>query len=256
MDVNSYNKVSSVVDHFTLKKGLSTAHWFPWALTMGLWHLRELRLDTWQEPITLELPVTDRNTVVLPVNYVDWVKIGVRVGQYVVTLAANDELNTLNRTANDGNIVHGLLSQNLPNGLGFGNYSGLTFYNFNGGSFNGIGLGLPSKGTFKVVDHGSSKEILLDYDYPYTSVYLEHITDGFDPCGETVLSPYLCDFFLKAMESAYEDEKNPAATEASKDRKARELRDAIRVVRARRNDITPKTLLTMSRAEVRFTPHI
>ena len=254
--MNEYNTISGIVDHFSTKKGLSTAHWFPWALAMALWHLRELKLDVWQEPVTKYLPVTDRKTVLLPSDYVDWTKIGVKVGQYAVTLGVNDELNTLNRTENDADIVRGLLSQNLPNGLDFGAYSGLRFFNFNGSTFNSIGLGLPGKGTFKVVDHGSCKEILLDYDFNADYLYVEYITDGFDPCGETLVHPYIADYVLKSIELSYEEDRNPSATESSIARKSQDQYFAMKKVRARRNGLDPKTLLQMSRAEVRFTAHI
>lgn len=258
MEKADYNKVSSIVDQMCLKKGLSSGHWFPWLLSMGLWHLRELKLDTWQDLKTELFDVTDRKTVTMRQGYVDWVKVGIQYGQYVLTLGINGELNTLNRNENQISPVSGLASQNLPNGLNFENYNGIgyTFSNYEGRSFNAIGPGLLSKGHFKVNRIGSLYEILLDYDVTASQLYVEYITDGFDPCGETVLNPYFADFFLKAMEFAYEEEKNPSRTEASIRRKGIELNDARKVVRARRNDLSPQTMLNMSRSAVRFTAKV
>lgn len=249
-----HNKVASIVDHFLAMNSLSE-HWFQWALAAGLWQLREINLDVWQDVKTKELPVTDRKTAILPDDYVDWVKIGFKHGQYVITLSVNDEL-AMGKRSPDDQVVAGLLSQNLPNGLNFGSYGGYYFLNSNGGSMLGIGGGFRTKGEFKIASYGDCKEILLDYDYNIPTVYLEYITDGFDPCGETILNPYLCDYFLKGIEFTYEEKKNPSRTESSIDRKARDLFEAERKVRARRNNLDPKTILNMSRAEVRMTPHI
>lgn len=250
----SYNKVSAVVDHFLIGNGL-TEHFFQWALAMGLWHLRELKLDTWQDVKTALLEVTDRKTVVLPGDFVDWTKVGVKVGQYVITMGLNSELTPNQRTANDQTVA-GLLSQHIPNGLDFGAYGGYYFNNFNGSAMCGWGGGFPAKGFFKCVNHGSCQELLLDYDFRASHVYVEYITDGFDPCGETVLHPYYADYFLKSMEAEWEKKKNPARTEASIRRLEMDLRDAERKVRARKNDLDPKTLINLSRAETRFTAKI
>lgn len=251
---NEHNKISAIVDHVLFKKTLSES-WYQWLLEMGLWHLRELRLDTWQDVKTELLPVTSRKTVLLPCGFVDWTKIGIKIGQYVITLGVNDKLTVNNRTTTDST-VKGLLSQNLPNGIDYGAYGGFQFFNFNGGSFSSCGTGFVTKGHFKVVDHGTCQEILLDYDYAYDHVYVEYITDGFDPCGETIVSPYLSDFLAKGMEFSWEEEKNPTRTEASIARKGSDMAQALRIVRARKNNLDPQTLLNISRAQTRLTPKI
>jgi hypothetical protein len=258
MEAQNYNKVASIVDQFCLKKGLSSSHWFAWSLAMGLWHLRELKLDAWQDVKTELLPITSRRTVTLPTGFVDWVKVGVPYGQYVITMGLNEDLNTLNRNQHDISPVAGLLKDNLPHGLDFSNYNGIghSFSNYNGSSIDSAGGGQAMKGYFKVVERPGYKELLLDYDFTASEIYLEYITDGFDPCGETILNPHMCDFFLKGMELSYEEEKNPNRTEASIYRKGRELFFAGQVVRARKNNLDPKTMLTLSRKHVRFTPQI
>lgn len=246
-----YNKIASVVDQWIAMNGL-TEHWWQWALAAGMWHLRELKLDIWQDVKTIELPVTTRRTVTLPEDFVDWVKIGFKHGQYVKVLSIHDDLAVSQRVENSSDVTS-LLKDNIPNGIDFDGY---TFMNFNGSSLSGIGGGLPSKGHFKVHDNGTSKEILLDYDYPYSKVYIEFITSGFDPCGESVLHPYLADFFYKGIEYTYEDKRNSSATESSIWRKGQDLYFAEKKVRARRNNLDPATMIAMSRRETRFTPKI
>lgn len=250
-----HNKISAIVDHVMFKKTLPEA-WWQWMLEMALWYLRELHLDSFQDVKSELLPVTNRKTVILPSCFVDWTKVGVKVGQYCVTLGVNDKLNTLDRQVNSMDFVNGLASQNLPNGLGFNSYGGYYFFNYHGGSLPSFGGGFITKGSFKVSQIGTTKEILLDFDYPYNTLLVEYITDGFDPCGETIVDPYFADYLAKGMEFSWEEEKNPGRTEASIDRKARDLRDAWRLVRARKNNLDPQTLLNISRAQTRMTPKI
>lgn len=250
-----HNTISAVVDHVLFKKTLHEA-WYQWMLEMGLWHLRELKLSTWQDVKTVLLEVTDRKTVLLPDSFIDWVAVGIPVGQYVVTLGVNSKLKLTDRSTDD-NIVAGLLSQNMPTGIDFDNYTGYRLHNFNGSSLRSIGAGLNiQKGTFRYIDHGTSKELLLDYDFNQTHVYLEYITDGFDPCGETIVNPYFADYVKKGMEFSWEEEKNPSRTEASIDRKAKDFRDAWRLVRARKNNLDPQTIINVTRQQTRLTPHI
>jgi hypothetical protein len=85
---------------------------------------------------------------------------------------------------------------------------------------------------------------------------LEYITDGFDPCGETVVDPYFADYVKKGMEFSWEEEKEPRRTEASIQRKGRDFFAAETKVSGRKNDLDPQTLLNMQRSSVRFTAKI
>jgi hypothetical protein len=249
-----HNTIGAIVDHVLFKKTLHES-WWQWFLEQGLWHLRELKLDTWQDVKTELLAVTDRKTVILPDDFIDWVIVGIPVGQYAVSLGLNTQLKLTDRTTSDATVA-GLLSQNLPNGLDFAAYGGYHLSNFRGASVPCVGSGLNiNKGSFRVLENKTYKELLLDYDFNQTHVYLEYITDGFEPCGETILHPYFCDYVKKGMEFSWEEEKNPSKTEASISRKAKDFRDAYRLVVARKNDLDPQTILNLSRQETRFTPH-
>lgn len=250
-DQNRYLKITSIVEQFLIDND-ETNHLFQKALSWALWGLRELKLDAWQDIKTCLLDVTDRKTAVLPPDYVMWTKIGVKVGQYCITLGVNDDLTTQPRTTSD-ETIRGLLSQNLPNGTDFGAYGGYYFNNFSGNSLLGVGGGFPSKGHFKIHNNGNCQEILLDYDYGYSQVYVEYIGTGFDPCGETILNPMYADYVLKYIEMKYEDKNNPKASEASIDRKSRDVFWAEKKCRARANDLDPRTLITISRANTRMT---
>lgn len=247
-----YYAVATVVDDFLDDYNLHNG-FFQKALKWALRAVREIRLDTFQHPKTLLLDVTERRTVVLPDGFVDWTKIAVKKGQYAITLAVNDDLTIGERSKNDTDVVTGLLSQHMPNGTNLSAYGGFMFNNFNGTNFLGFGGGLPSKGYCKVVDHGDCKEIYLDYDYNYKQVYLEYITDGIEPCGETVIHPYEYNYVMAFMADRYENLNNPKATVISKDEAGKDLYFAGKQLRGRYNDLDPRTIITMDRKEARVT---
>ncbi len=250
-----HNKISAIVDHVLFTKTLPNA-FYQWMLEQALWYLRELKLDTAGEVKTVYLPVTDRKTVILPDDYVDWCAVAVKVGQYFVTLGVNDRLNELDRSPNSTDFVNGLLSQNLPNGLNFNAYGGYMFFNYSGCSVNCFGGGFVAKGSFKFKQTGTTKELLLDYDYPHDNLLVMYISDGFDPCGDTIVDTYYSDYVKKSMEFAWEQDKEPSRTEASIYRRGSAMAAAERKIRARKNDLDPQTLLNISRQQTRFTPKI
>jgi hypothetical protein len=255
---NNYNKLSAIVDQFLIENDLHNGM-FPKSLAWAMRGLRELSLDVAQDVKTELLDVTDRKTVILPDSFCDWVKVAAQKGQYAITLGVNADLTSLPRTINSPS-VSGLLSQHLPNGISFDAYSsafgGYQFLNFNGSTVFGIGSGLPAKGYFKVLDDGCCKQLLMDYDYSLSKVYLEYITDGIDPCGETVVSPYFYDYLIKYISHEYEKKNNPKASESSIFRTGEDVYWAEKRIRSRKNNLDPKTLLDLTRQETRLTPHI
>jgi hypothetical protein len=96
----------------------------------------------------------------------------------------------------------------------------------------------------------------MDYDYAFSQVYVEYITDGLEPCGETMVHPYLYDYVFKFMEMRYEKKNNPKATNFSIDSAEKDVFWAEKRIRARRNKLTPQNLLNITRQEARLTSHL
>lgn len=243
--------LATVVDDFIDDSNLGQGFWMK-GLKWAQRGLRRIRLDVFQQPKSCLLTVSERKTVILPEGFIDWTKVAVKRGQYAITLAVNDDL-TIGHRSNTEDTVRGLLSQHMPNGTDFGNYGGYQFFNYGGGSLYGIGQGLPGKGFFKVVDRGTCKEMLLDYDYNFDQIYIEYITDGLDACSETVIHPYEYEYLMTFMDMMYEKKNNPKATLGSKREAELDVDAEERKLRARYNDLTPQDILTMSRNEARMT---
>lgn len=249
---NDWYKVSALVDDWVDDHDLHN-FWHK-ALKWAIRGLEEVRLNYAGDVKTCLLTVSDRKTVTLPDDFVDWVKVGAAVGQYCITLGVNDDLRLTTRTA-DAQTVN-LLSQNPPNGIEFSNYDGFYFFNYDGAQIFGIGAGISSKGFFRVYDNGTCKELLLDYDFGCSQVYIEYITNGFDPCGESVISPYLKQYLFAYLDEIYERRNNPKATNYTKEAAEQRLGNAIVILRANRSNLTPQVMLNLGRKGFKLTSKI
>lgn len=257
---NDFYKLSNLVNEWIADNDL-TEHWHAKMLSFLMKGFRHLSLHSWQEPYSSWLTVGDLYTATLPENYVMWTKVGLKVGQYVKVLGVNAEMHELQRSAED-DVVSSLPLYQMPNGIDIANYGGPGYDFLNvggsGSSCQGYGGGLPSKGHYKFVQRGDSTwEIEFDYDVRVGSdIIVEYISDGFNPNGETIVNALVANYCHAVMDFKYEEKFNPTRTEASITRMGRALAHQEFLVRAAKNDLDPKTMITISRREARFSPHL
>lgn len=256
--LQTYNKISSIVDQCCADHDLPVAHYFERFLKWALWEYKELKMDRANDVETIMLPISEALTCDMPPNMVDWVKIGYKDGQYFKTLCVNSQLNKLDRTP-DSDFVF-CPPGNLPNGTDFSSYGGYSFANFGGGSFWSVGGGLPTVGHYQVRKKpgGQCYELLLNNNFGcITEIYLEYIGIGINCCGETVVDPYLADYVRKSVHFNYESFKRPPErSEAAIMRTGREMEAARVRLSGRVNKITPDDILMISRREFRMTNHV
>lgn len=251
---NTWFKLSAIVDTACHRLGISVPHYFQRLLEFAKWELIQFKLDRASQPKTVLLDISDLNTVKLPGDCIDWTKIGVQDAQFVRTIGINDDLSKIDRTPGVPEFGRAVSPGWLPNGTGITEYgNGFEFLNYGGTSLIGVGGGLPHEGHFQVVDRGGFKEILLDGNFNADQLYVEYIALGVNPCGDTVVEPYIADYVLKALLFLYESEINPKATEASIARRGREKSAAFRIAGGRVNSIDKETLLLTTRRHYRLT---
>lgn len=254
-----FYKITNIVNSWLADNDLPSS-WHPKMLSRALKGLRRISIDRWQEPKSILITVDSKHTYTLPVDYVNWSKVGIKIGQYLKTLAVNPEMHQLVRQEGD-DVIAGLPLYKMPNGIESSNYGGYQFFNYNGETLFGYGCGgglLPSKGHFDIVKRGeSTREITFDYDISIgTKIVLEYISDGLCADGESVVDPMLVDFLEAEMDHFYERKFNPSRSEASINRTSRDLWDAEQRVAARKGDLDMRTLQTISRRNTNFLPKI
>jgi hypothetical protein len=230
-DSSKFYKLASVVDDFLAENDLPNG-WWNKMLLFAIRGLRELHIDTpIHDAVTILLPVTDRNTVVLPADYVDWCIVS-KPGNKIVTLGVNGAINPLRDNVN----------HSTRDDIGF------YLANYKNGAIFSYGIGVSAQGAFRTDDKGTCKELILDIPSGCPDqIYLEYITDGFNPCGETTIHPYIYDYLIMYLEYQYEDKNNPKATESSKWRKSQDVFFAEKKVRGRFFGLSPQTFLNLVR---------
>lgn len=255
---NRFFKVASIVDQVCIDLDLPVNKYFNKFLSWALFDITDLKMDAANDVITVKLPISEVNTVTLPGDYVDWVKIGIPWGQYVKTFAVNSDLSTEERTVGNPEFSKDYPPGWLPNGTDITQYGGYEFSNYGGRSLFSAGGGLPSRGHFKVVGRpGNNYELLLDAGIPSEEIYIEYIGLGINPCGETVLSPHLGQWLRADLHHSWEKYAPPARrSEAAIQRTGRQLWHEEQKVRSRTNKLTPDDVLSATRKGYRLTNKI
>ncbi len=169
-----YVPLETVVKHYMSEANLTGAHY------MRLYHLGhrgliDIGIDITQEVKTEKLPVEANKTVVLPEDYIQWVKVGVLNEQgEVATLRRNDNLTKWG--ALDSNRLNENTGPGLRPDLQF---YGDVYQNYHttGSLFNlfGVRSNMDYYGEFRVDD--ASGVILLDNDFRYSEVILEYVSN-------------------------------------------------------------------------------
>jgi hypothetical protein len=254
-----YFKLSAIVDTvLTIDLDLSVSHFFQKYLTAAKWYYVQLSVNHVQDVKTELLDVSDVLTVTLPVHAVMATKIGEPWGQYVRTLGVNADLSLADRTLGNPEFIYTGSPDMIPNGTNVLAYGGYEFANYGGRSLFSIGGGLPSKGFYKMrTCEDGVKELMLDVGVCTSQVYVEYITTGLNPCGETICTPSVGEAVRKYLNHHFEKTRRDGGkTEAAIFRTGKELYHAEAIVKATRNDLDPEALTLISRKYYRLTNKI
>lgn len=250
-----YYTISAIIDRCLADNGL-TDHYFDDLLGWGLWELRELHLDVAKEVKVVGLDMNNTRGVELPRDYVDWAIIGIQIGQYVKTLGVNDNMAKLTgeaRTLGNPDSFNNLNVNQMPNGINVLNYGG---YNLLGSNVFSVGGGIPYKGYFSIVKTDEGKVIQFTTAINKTKVYLEYISDGFNPNRETILNPYFVDFLRKAINCEWAKRRPRKERDESEIyRLERDVYYAEKKIRGRMSDLDPQSMLDTQRQHYRLTPN-
>ena len=170
-----------------------------WALKAHKdWHL-----DAAKEVKSKIIEINSYKAAPLPDDFVDWTKVGIKCGNFILTFTHDDNMPfPIDSTGdyipdedkhcidvNDQSVVEALGS----NAGGIGYY----FYNLNSkGQDLGRLYGLTAKdnyiGYFKV----NKEREEIQFTTRITNlkkIYLEYISNGYEPCGESLVHPYVAE---------------------------------------------------------------
>lgn len=223
-------------------------HFYLQFLQYGIDALRELNFDTLQNVKSVRLNVNSYKAVTLPCDFVDIVRIGNELGQYVNPLGVKDSYNRLNQFNDAGDKVP---YSNVEGDFGipydWQGFWGTTYLNsygeFEGRAFNNVPTYTNSYQLLR-----ERNEIQLDINYTSATVTLDYITDGVSTDASNAVHPYALDTIKKYIIYRMKEsgrQYNLSERAVAKD----DYYNALRVLRARLNDVdTMEIRRSLSRA--------
>lgn len=194
---------------------------------------REFHYDTLRVINPVRLPVSPTGVVQLPCDYVDFVKIGVEVGQMVKPLYQSDAINRLDKLDTAGKPI------NYPDADGGGIIAGSNITQNDNGEFIGRIYGFSNKvldDTYKVIPERNI--IQINQSLGLTEIILEYISNGTQKNNFTkvdVLAQNAIECYMKWQASPSADNEYSA--------EAKKFTQACRKLRARKNPLTAADIL-------------
>lgn len=168
-------------------------HWYLQFLKYAADCLREITFDSLRVVNTQKIALSEGNIAPLPCDYVDWVRVGMPIGQYVRPLSQSDLINRLHNYDSAGEIAEYGEKQTesyIDNiAIAGFNWVRTNEYNENTGRLFGMGS-YPSANGFKVLRERDGGEIQFDDQTGMKAIILEYISDGQTIDNATKVHPY------------------------------------------------------------------
>lgn len=214
-------------------------HFYLQFLQYGVDCVRQLNFDTLGNIKSVRLPVNSYKAVTIPCDYVDYVRVGIQLGQYVEPMAEKKEsFNRLNNFDSLGNkINYGDIE--ASNGLIPNNWEGYWYTNYINDKGEHLGRIFNNQPGFRnsFVVLRERDEIQLDNGFTGTEIVLDYVSDGLTTDSTNAIHPYAIDaikafIFWKSKEHGRQ--YNLGERSVAKD----EYYNQLRVLRGRLNNMT------------------
>lgn len=178
---NGFIKLDDVIRSHIADKGYSTLHKYIRFLHWGIEALHIWREDSGFGVKTVELQMDNLKRVFFPSDYIGWTKIATKVGDRMVPF-------TRDKTISRGDLETEVTFREVLSNQFLYRYEFVNYYNSLGfyDSFNLYGSGHNGVGYFNINQQDGYFQFSSDVNT--NKVWLEYISDGFDPSTETLVS--------------------------------------------------------------------
>jgi hypothetical protein len=198
----TYITASEIVQSTLINEGDNGMHKYQQRLEWVLRGIKKLNYDTIQSVKTVFVPVNDNHTIDLPLDCITWTRVGIKKGDKIYDLSQKrDGANPIDNYPN-GNPkpdTHTYSYYPYLNYFGFGYTGNFINYRFpdgqNVGRLFGYGGGHNQIGYFKEWKE-RNQLILFNVKKKHKEIYLEYITNGMSPTGETLVDSRAEDFLI------------------------------------------------------------
>jgi hypothetical protein len=190
VEENKYFSVDKIVKSLLVKLEETGLNKYAKFVELAFDFLDELTFDTKaQEVRTISLEMQPDRTICLPRDYMDYIKIGIQIGDKIKVLSQNNKMSLLPPTKDTPKLAIDALDVSVR--IPFNNY--INEYGEHQGGIYGYGNG-GYYGDF-VVDE-QKRIIRFSSDMPVMPIYIEYISNCSCSCEEDYVHPYA----KKAME--------------------------------------------------------
>jgi len=212
-------------------------HWYLQFLHYGVQALRELNFDVLQNVKSVRLPVNSYKAAILPVDYVDSIRIGDEYGQYIQPWGEKEGFNRLNKFDSQGNkIPYGDIE--TSNGILPNNWEGFWYTNYINDKGEHLGRIFNNKPAFRNSFQilRERNEVQLDVSYKGSFITMDYITDGITIDASNNVHPYAAaaiEAYIIWKMKEHGRQYNISERQLAKD----EFYNQNRILRARMNDV-------------------
>lgn len=173
-----YTTIDKIIRRELLAKRLPL-HYYVEYLVHATTCLRELTFDSLRIVNTVQLTLNDYFAADLPCDFVDWTKVGIKMGQFIQPITQRDSINRLHNYNNQGQIVPfqdpATFNFEFPFWPGYWMFQNIDDLGENLGRLYGFNTGLVPDG-FKILPERNQIQFL---ETSRDTVYvMEYISDG------------------------------------------------------------------------------
>lgn len=220
---------------------------------------RDFHFDMAAEVKTVQLPLTPWKAIELPVDYIDWAILGVVINNQIQCFTNDERISLFREDADEDGETDALVAP-VEHPVGDVLTDRLWLWNNvnNNGEYTGQMFGLTVKdngtGYYRVNKERNEIQFSPNID-GNTKIYLEYISDGFDPTVKTVVNIYaakLIKLYIHWQRTKYSTSATVMAKREAKDDYFAEYGK----VQNRLNPITVADVLECARDAYRLTPSL
>lgn len=228
-----FTTIDKIIRRELLEKRLPL-HYYVEYLVHASTCLRELTFDSLRIVNTVELTLTDYYAADLPCDYVDWTKIGLKMGQFVQPITQRGSINRLHNYNAQGQIIPyqdpNTYNMDFPFWPGYWMFQNIDDLGENLGRLYGFNTGLVPDG-FKILPERNQIQFLeTSRDTTYV---LEYISDGQTSDNATQVDQYAWSTI-----QAYIDWKRTPNASNDHSPEAYNYKNQRRLLRARMSEVT------------------
>lgn len=240
--MQGYVSLNSIVKDAMIDVGEDTEHLYTRFLHWAFEAVKDFHFDTAREVVTKKIKMHPTKTVDFPLDFVDWVKLGIVAGDRLWTYGVNARLSLYHNTDECGNPIgrptheYWSSSPSVSGGYWFNNYNGYNLFGYGGACHN--------SGYYRV--NRKERQIQFSSEVNTSDVYMEYITNGANLNGATEVHSYagkLVKLYIHWMRK----ENNPVFSMSAAERARTLYYNELRIVRARLSDFSVQDLIEASR---------